>query len=69
MPIDTPPQIGISINYANLEAIDYLMYTHLDSDHFDGHSTLASLYFDGTKYCYSPSKTITLIVPKNYLNN
>ncbi len=63
MLIDTPPQIGISINHADIDDIDYLMYTHLDSDHLDGYSTLVSLYFDGTEYCYSASKTISLIVP------
>ncbi len=62
--IDTPPQIADSINKANLKQIDNLIYTHLDGDHFDGHSTLISLYFDGTKFCYKPKKTINLFVPK-----
>mgnify|MGYP000856624501 FL=1 len=63
MLIDTPLEIGTSINAAGLDTIDYLMYTHLDSDHLDGYSTLVSLYFDGTEYCYAASKTISLIVP------
>lgn len=61
--IDTPPQISNSINNANIKEIDNLIYTHLDGDHFDGHSTLISLYFDGTEYCYKPKKTIDLFVP------
>jgi len=61
--IDTPPQISNSINNANIKEIDNLIYTHLDGDHFDGHSALISLYFDGTKYCYKPKKTINLFIP------
>jgi phosphoribosyl 1,2-cyclic phosphate phosphodiesterase len=62
--IDTPPQISNSINNANIKEIDNLIYTHLDGDHFDGHSALISLYFDGTKYCYKPKKTINMLVPQ-----
>lgn len=65
--IDTPPQIFESLNNCNIKKIDYLAYTHLDSDHFDGHSVLISLYFDGTKYCYKPKKAITFLVPKKTL--
>lgn len=63
MLIDTPPQIYDSLNNARVKEVDYLLYTHLDSDHLDGHFVLISFYFDGTKYCYSPRKTISLIVP------
>lgn len=61
--IDTPPQIFDSINNVNLKQVDYLLYTHLDADHFDGNSALISFYFDGTKYLDKPQKTINLIVP------
>lgn len=63
MLIDTPPQVCGSLNNADIKKIDRLLYTHLDSDHLDGHFALISFYFDGTKYCYSPKKTIALIVP------
>lgn len=60
--IDTPPQIFDSLNHTNIQQIDYLMYTHLDNDHFDGHSALVACCFDGTKYCYQPEKTIQLLL-------
>lgn len=62
--IDTPPQIFESLNHSKIKEIDYLMYTHLDPDHFDGNSALVSMYLDGTKYCYKASKTIELLVPQ-----
>ncbi len=63
MLIDTPPQIFDMINSADLKRIDYLLYTHLDSDHFDGHSVMLTFYFDGLKYAYAPSRALVLIVP------
>lgn len=62
--IDTPPQIFDSLNNVNIEEIDYLIYTHLDNDHFDGHSVLVACFYDGTEYCYKPKKSIDLVVPE-----
>lgn len=61
--IDTPPQIIDMVNNANLKQIDYLMFTHLDGDHFDGHSLLISICFDGLKYAYSTYRTVQLLIP------
>jgi len=62
--IDTPPQISDMINYVDLKEINYLLYTHLDCDHFDGNSVLTSLCFDGLKHAYSPGRSITLFSPE-----
>ena len=52
-----------SYNNANLTQVNYLLYTHLDGDHLDGHGVLGLFYFDGTRYLDSPSKTILFLVP------
>jgi len=62
--VDTPPLICESLNNARIKDIDYISYTHLDADHFDGNSALISFYFNGTTFCYEPEKTITLAIPE-----
>ncbi len=69
--IDTPEDIAIAINNANLQNIDYIMYSHCDTDHTLGMRIMEQLrlewldYYDNMK----PNNPITVYAQKDVMED
>lgn len=63
--IDTPEDITHALNYANIDKIDYLLYSHLDPDHTLGMRVIEQLRLDWLDWskniqCSNPIKLFAL---------
>ena len=62
--IDTPAEIALQLNRADIEDIDYLLFTHLDPDHVEGFRVVEQITLDFRTWKTYRGKTIRLILPR-----
>ena len=62
--IDTPAEIALQLNRADIEHIDYLLFTHLDPDHVEGFRVVEQITLDFRTWKTYRGKTIRLILPR-----
>ena len=62
--IDTPAEIARQLNRANIEDIDYLLFTHLDPDHVEGFRVVEQITLDFRTWKTYRGKTIRLVLPQ-----
>ena len=62
--IDTPAEIALQLNRADIEDIDYLLFTHLDPDHVEGFRVVEQITLDFRTWKSYRGKSIRLILPR-----
>lgn len=62
--IDTPAEIASQLNRAQIDRIDYVLFTHLDPDHVEGIRVLEQIPLDFRTWRAYPEKQIALIAPR-----
>ena len=62
--IDTPAEIALQLNRADIEHVDYLLFTHLDPDHVEGFRVVEQITLDFRTWKTYRGKTIRLILPR-----
>ncbi len=62
--IDTPAEIALQLNRAEIKDIDYLLFTHLDPDHVEGFRVVEQITLDFRTWKAYGGKTIRLILPR-----
>ena len=67
--IDTPADISSRLNRSSIEAIDYLIFTHLDPDHIEGFRVVEQISLDFRSWKAYPEKQIRLVLPEPLYEN
>jgi len=62
--IDAPAEIAWQLNRANIDRVDYLLFTHLDPDHVEGFRIVEQITLDFRTWEAYRGKTIRLILPR-----
>ncbi len=62
--IDTPAESALQLNRAGIDAVDYLLFTHLDPDHTEGFRVVEQITIDFRTWRNYPDKRIRLISPR-----
>ncbi len=62
--IDAPAEIARQLNRANIDRVDYLLFTHLDPDHVEGFRIVEQITLDFRTWEAYRGKTIQLILPR-----
>ncbi len=66
--IDTPAEISIQLNRAQIMKVDNLMFTHLDPDHIEGFRVVEQITLDFRTWQAFPGKHIRLILPVSLMD-
>ncbi|MCD6294289.1 MAG: hypothetical protein J7M20_05070 [Deltaproteobacteria bacterium] len=62
--IDAPAEIAWQLNRANIDRVDYLLFTHLDPDHVEGFRVVEQITLDFRTWEAYRGKTIRLLLPR-----
>ncbi|MBW2708871.1 MAG: hypothetical protein JRD04_06260 [Deltaproteobacteria bacterium] len=62
--IDAPAEIAWQLNRANIDRVDYLLFTHLDPDHVEGFRVVEQITLDFRTWEAYGGKTIRLLLPQ-----
>ena len=62
--IDAPAEIAWQLNRANIDRVDYLLFTHLDPDHVEGFRVVEQITLDFRTWEAYRGKTIRLLLPQ-----
>jgi len=65
--IDTPAEISIQLNRADINRLNYLLFTHLDPDHTEGFRVVEQIAMDFRSWEAYPEKQICLLLPQQLL--
>ena len=65
--IDTPADINLQLNRANIDEVAYLIFTHLDPDHIEGFRVVEQITLDFRTWEAYPEKQIRLLLPGELL--
>jgi len=62
--IDTPAEIAWQLNRADIDRVDYLLFTHLDPDHVEGFRVVEQISLDFRDWRAYENKRVSLLLPE-----